>query len=87
MPVVAIIVGLHFLGLVPAFRSGSFGWIAGAFCVIGGAALFLPAQLGEVALRQAVVGLGCAGVLWLAGLRFAATTLRQLGESRRALVS
>ncbi len=65
MPVIAIIVGLHFLGLVRAFRSGLFVWVALGFCLVGGAALLLPLVWEGVALRQAVVGLGCAAVLWL----------------------
>lgn len=77
-PVIAIIVGLHFIGLITAFRSGLFGWVAGAFCVIGGVALALPTQVGEVALRQVFVGLGCAVALWLSVMPQTLTTFRLL---------
>ena len=78
MPVVAILVGLHFLGLIPAFRSPMFGWVALAFCLVGGVGLLLPVQYGDVALRQAVVGLGCAAVLWLGVVPLLLRTRRAL---------
>jgi hypothetical protein len=86
MPAVAIIVGLHFLGLVPAFRSGIFAWIAGAFCALGAGALFLPVQVGRAGaleLRHAVVGLGCALTLWLGALPITSKMLRELARSNR----
>ena len=84
MPAVAIIVGLHFFGLVPAFRNGVFAWIAGGFCLIGLFALFLPVQAGEtLELRYAVVGLGCALVLWLGELPIIVKTFRQLGAAKQ----
>ncbi len=86
MPVIAIIVGLHFIGLVPAFRSGIFGWVAGAFCLIGAIALFLPVHAGGVAFRQAFVGLGCAIALWLSVVPLTLTTLRQLAQTRNEAV-
>lgn len=85
MPAVAIIVGLHFLGLAPAFRSGIFVWIAGAFCVLGSAALFLPLHVGEARAlqpRYAVVGLGCALILWLSAAPIVSKTFRQLATER-----
>lgn len=75
MPAVVVIVGLHFLGLVSAFRNGIFAWVAGAFCVLGVASLFLPVEL-----RTAVLGLGCAVVLWLGVTPLA---LRLLGQIRQ----
>ncbi|AZI42975.1 hypothetical protein EHF33_09665 [Deinococcus psychrotolerans] len=84
MPVIAILVGLHFLGLVPAFRSGTFVWVAGAFCLLGATALFLPVQLGSsppIELRSAFVGLGCALILWLSVTPLALTTSRQVRSS------
>lgn len=81
MPVIAIIVGLHFLGLVRAFRSAVFGWVALAFCLVGVAALFLPVRLGDVALRQAVVGLGCAAILLVAALPLTLRTQRALAKA------
>ncbi len=86
MPVVAMIVGLHFLGLVPAFRSGIFAWVAGAFCLLGLVALFLPVQIGEAGapqLRYAVVGLGCALILWLGVVPIVSKTFGQLAENEQ----
>lgn len=86
MPVVAIIVGLHFIGLVPAFQSGIFAWVAGAFCILGFTALFLPVHVGETGaleLRYAVVGLGCALILWLSMVPIMLETFRQLAKSSR----
>jgi hypothetical protein len=84
MPAVAIIVGLHFFGLVPAFRSSLFAWTGGAFCLVGLAALALHARtaiagVGEdVALRTVVVGFGCALVLWLSVLPIIVKTRQQM---------
>ena len=87
MPVIAIIVGLHFLGLVPAFRSGTFVWVAVAFGLLGTVALFVPTQLAQfprLELRAAVVGLGCALILWLSVTPLALTTFRQLRDINAA---
>lgn len=67
--VVAIVVGLHFFGLVRAFDATVFAVIGGAMCLLGGLSLGLPVHVtldagGVVLLRQAVVGIGCALVLW-----------------------
>lgn len=82
MPVVAMIVGLHFFGLIPAFRSWQFAWVGGSFCALALIALTLPVQasLGgaTIALRQMFVGMGCALILWLANLGPVLTTQRQL---------
>lgn len=88
MPVIAIIVGLHFFGLIPAFRSWVFGWVGGAFCVLAFAALTLPAQITlngrdpGIALRNAVVGFGCALILWLSLVPMIVATRRQLVNRR-----
>lgn len=82
MPAVAIVVGLHFLGLVSAFHSGVFAWIAGGFCLVGFVALFLPVHSGALELRYAVVGLGCALVLWLGALPIVLKTFGQLAEAK-----
>jgi hypothetical protein len=64
IPVTALIVGLHFFGMVPATHSNEFWWVGGAMCV-------LP-LLTMVILPQPwwtpVVGFGCALILWLSGL-------------------
>ncbi len=86
MPAVAIIVGFHFLGLVSAFRSRIFAWIAVAFCALGVGALFLPVQVGQAGsfeLRYAVIGLGCALILWLSAVPITSKMLRQLAQSKR----
>ena len=85
MPVVAIIVGLHFFGLVPAFRSGIFAWIAGGFCLIGVVALFLPVHIGALELRYTVVGLGCALVLWFGTVPIILKTFKQLAAAKQKL--
>ena len=71
--VIAIIVGLHFFGLIRAFGSQRFAVIGGAMCLIGVISLGLPVQLSfsggtSIALRQAVVGMGCAVILWASAL-------------------
>jgi hypothetical protein len=69
---VAIIVGLHFLPLAPAFKTHVFLWIGVAFCALGLGALLLPAQVmwggHTLMLCQAVVGLGCALILGTSAL-------------------
>lgn len=88
MPVVAIIVGLHFLGLIPAFRSWTFAWVGGAFCVLALAALGLPAQVtpagsdSVIALRNAIVGFGCALILWLSLVPMVVSIRRALAARR-----
>lgn len=84
MPAVAIIVGLHFFGLIPAFRSWHFAWVGGAFCAIAIAALAMPTHIPvgssaePLALRSATVGLGCALVLWASILPITLAAQRQL---------
>lgn len=83
MPAVAIVVGLHFFGLVPAFRSNVFAAVAVCFCVLGVAALFLPVQLGGAfRVREAAVGLGCAATIWLFSALLVFRTLRSLRLER-----
>jgi len=88
MPVVAIIVGLHFLGLIPAFRSWTFAWVGGAFCVLALAALGVPAQVtlagsaSTIGLRNAIVGLGCALILWLSLVPMIVSIRRDLAARR-----
>lgn len=59
---VAVIVGLHFVGVVVAFRSRLYIWVAIAMCACGLAALAVPAS---APARIALVGLGCGFVLWV----------------------
>jgi hypothetical protein len=66
MPAIGFIVGLHFLGLWKATDLRVFLWTAVAMCLVCGIAAFLPSATanGNVDLRRAVAGLGCALVLW-----------------------
>lgn len=84
MPAVAIIVGLHFLGLVAAFQSKMFIWTAVGFCVLGLVALFLPVEVGGIPTfkpRYAFVGLGCALILWFGILPFTVQAFKQLADA------
>lgn len=70
MPAVAAIVGLHFFGLIRAFRSWRFAIVGGAMVLVALLGLALPpavpvgASDEQLGLRAAVVGLGCALCLW-----------------------
>lgn len=80
---VAAIVGLHFFGLVPAFRSRLFALIGGAMVLLALLSLGLSPTItigasGEqLGLRAAVVGLGSAVILWAGSVPILTTTLRQ----------
>lgn len=60
LPVVAMIVGLHFVGLWWAGGGPQYLWLAGIMTPIGAAALLLPPGS---PLMQAVTGLGSAAAL------------------------
>ncbi len=64
LPVISIIVGLHFIGMVWALGSNLYWWVAGAMCLVPIIAMS--------ALRRnlwgPVVGIGCAVILWLSAL-------------------
>jgi hypothetical protein len=69
VPVIAIIVGLHFFGLIRAFDSQRFALVGGAMCLVGVVALGLPVHLrlntgASLPIRETVVGVGCALILW-----------------------
>jgi hypothetical protein len=57
--VVALIVGVHFLGLVAAFGSRIYFVVCAAMCLFGLAALGVPSP----AMRAMIVGIGCGVVL------------------------
>jgi hypothetical protein len=64
VPVIALIVGAHFFGMVPALGSDLFWWVGGAMCV-------LPLLTMSILPQKAwapVVGIGCALILWLSAL-------------------
>lgn len=84
MPAVAAIVGLHFFGLIRAFQSWRFAVVGGAMVLLALLSLAIPplvsigpgdAQLGA---RAAVVGFGCALLLWGGIVSVVAGTWRQL---------
>ena len=73
LPIIALIVGLHFFALVPASGSFEFAWIGSTITVIALATIwFLPPTVTwrvgpsrrQVDLWALVVGIGCAAVLW-----------------------
>lgn len=74
---VAAIVGLHFFGLIPAFRSWRFAAVGGAMVLVGVLSLTLPAETGEASPRSMLVGLGCALVLWSSVFPLLASTRRR----------
>jgi hypothetical protein len=69
IPVVGIIVGLHFIGLWQATGLRRFLGIAVAMCVVSAFSALLPSLWGNIDPRVAVCGFGSALVLWIgAGL-------------------
>ncbi|CAN5674980.1 hypothetical protein BH24ACT22_BH24ACT22_07190 [soil metagenome] len=75
---VAVIVGLHFFGLIPAFKSRRFAVIGGTMVLVGLVSLLLPTGT-ETSPRSAFVGLGCALVLWFSAFPSLFSVLRQTG--------
>lgn len=65
MPVIALIVGAHFFGMVPALRSNDFWWVGGFMCALPLATMSILPQK----IWSPVVGIGCAMILWLSALR------------------
>lgn len=74
---VAAIVVLHFFGLVPAFHSRRSAAVGGAMLLIAAFSLLLPGGVSGTSPRGAVVGLGCAFVLWVGVLPFVLSTWRE----------
>ncbi len=73
---VAVIVGLHFFGLIPAFRSRRFAAVGGATVAVGLLSLVLPTGT-AASPRGALVGLGCALVLWVSAFPPLVSTVRR----------
>ncbi len=66
VPVIGIIVGLHFIGLWLASGSTAFLWMAAAMCTISAAAMALPAAPpGSLNERALFASYGNALVLWI----------------------
>jgi len=64
LPVVSIIVGLHFIGMVWALGSNLYWWTAAAMCLVPVTTMsILPRNL-----WAPVVGIGCAIILWLSAI-------------------
>jgi hypothetical protein len=64
LPVISLIVGLHFFGMIWALGSNNYWWIGTAMC-------FLPIVTMSILPRNLwmpVVGLGCALILWLSAI-------------------
>jgi hypothetical protein len=65
VPVIALIVGLHFFGMVPALHSNLFWWVGGAMCALSVLTMSILPQKSWAP----VVGIGCALILWSSALR------------------
>ena len=81
--VVALIVGLHFLGLVAAFGSRSYFVVCAAMCLFGLAALAVPSP----AMRAVIVGIGCGVVLDTTSLIRIRSVRIAYGRTREAAAS
>ena len=62
LPVISIIVGLHFFGMVAALGSGLYWWIGAAMCALP----IITLSISPRNFWDPVVGLGCAVILWFA---------------------
>jgi len=87
MPAVAAIVGLHFFGLVRAFQSWRFAVVGAGMVLLALLSLTLPPCVtvgptgAPLGVRAAVVGLGCALLLWGGIAPLVIGTWRQMGEA------
>ena len=73
LPAMALIVGLHFFGLVAAFHTRLYLWTGGVMCALALlCAFFVPARLalGSHLLdpRALLAGVGCGVTLWVTQL-------------------
>ena len=64
VPVIALIVGAHFFGMVPALHSNQFWWVGGVMCVLPVVTILALPQ----STWAPVVGIGCAVILWSSAL-------------------
>jgi len=60
LPIISIIVGLHFFGLVWALGSNEYWFVGSAMCLLS----ILTISILPRNLWDSVVGLGCAVILW-----------------------
>jgi len=61
LPVISIIVGLHFFGMVPALGSDEYWWVGGAMCAWPLAIMWLTPRRWWIPMT----GLGCAVIFWV----------------------
>jgi hypothetical protein len=66
MPVLALIVGIHFFGMGAAFHKRLHHWVGAAMCLVALLSLILlpPPGAETMSTSDLVVGLGCAVILW-----------------------
>ena len=72
MRAIALIVGVHFFGLAHAMISGGgrvFVWVGGVMCIFAVAVIFgLARSFLSARQSMALIGFGCAVVLWASAL-------------------
>ena len=62
LPIISLIVGLHFFGMVPALGSNLYWWIGGAMSLLP----ILTMSILPRPVWNPVAGLSCAVILWFA---------------------
>ena len=84
-PVIAVIVGIHFLIMMPAFKSKTYLFTGAAMCLLSIATiLILPSRLLSGAppriifLWMVMIGYGCAIILWSSAVTLLAKAFRWL---------
>lgn len=81
-PIMAIIVGVHFIPLARLFRENFYYGTGIVLSILGIISLFIPlnSTLGDVSLiaRSTFIGFGSALTLWVTGLRIWITMHKQL---------
>lgn len=60
LPIISVIVGLHFFGMVWALGSNEYWWVGSAMCLFPVATMLVLRRR----LWMPVVGFGCAVILW-----------------------
>ena len=60
LPIISIIAGLHFFGMVWALGSNEYWFVGGAMCLLS----ILTMSILPRTVWDSVVGLGCAVILW-----------------------